>query len=304
MPTEREYVTTPAAVRARKRRAEMSEEQRLRARRMAQRAKYLRELGKPLWVNPEEAERARRKLRAFHDSGMPYDLMSRLSGLSRGPISDFMNGRHKTLCRDSYNLIMALRFELPAQPQSFRESARVCPIGTQRRLQALWADGWPTKLLAEMLGMKRANLVTLACVSSRTRMTVHHVTHTEVKALYEKLRGGDPRDHGVTNFGVSVAKSWARKKGCIPSHCWDEDTLDNPDAWPEWTGACGTTRGYKIHMREGIPICPNCHTAKMIYRRFPSLAHRMGITEPTKSKRHGPTANTTPNSRKARDPHA
>lgn len=275
MGDEREYSKHPKAIAARRKRAEMPPEEAKRQRAMAKRAKYLRQHGKGLRCTPEETAEALSKIHAFREGGMSYDMMAQESGLSRTPLNDIVRGKHRLLTRKSYNAIMAMEFVLPTKPRSFRHTARVSPLGTQRRLRALWADGWPTKTLAPMMNMTRANFMTLVF----TQTSVHHATHAEVLALYEKLANVKPADHGVDNWAISTAKSWARKKGCAPSHCWDADSFDDPYAWPEWTGKCGTTAGYKIHMREDIPLCPNCINAKMIYRRYPCLAYRMGITE-------------------------
>src|SRR5690606_31398529 len=49
---------------------------------------------------------------------------------------------------------------------------------------------------------------------------------------------------------------------------WDPDTIDDPDAYPEWTGACGTHRGRLIHKREGTPVCGPCKAAPEAARKF------------------------------------
>src|SRR5690606_40281199 len=38
-------------------------------------------------------------------------------------------------------------------------------------------------------------------------------------------------------------------------------SIDDPDAFPEWTGACGTVHGRQVHMREKIPMCDPCRKA-------------------------------------------
>lgn len=276
--TERTYSQTEVAARARLRRSEMSKAERDRQLKLARRARYLKQQGRPLRCTPAEAEAALAKVLAYKSAGMTQELMSQQTGLTRTTFSALVNGKHETVTRDSYNLIMAMRFELPVRIRSFRQTGRVSPLGTERRLRALWADGWPSKTLAEMLGMKRQNLMRL--LDGDRRGTVHHSTHVEVKALYEKLVDTKPADHGVSNFGIGVAKSWSAKKGAVPSWCWDMDALDDPEAIPEWTGACGTLQGRKIHHREGIlPACPECQMADRIYRRWPNLAHLMGLYE-------------------------
>ena len=124
-----------------------------------------------------------------------------------------------------------------------------------------------------MLDMRRGNLMILL----KSREHVHHGTYAKVRDLYEKLQHVDPRDHGVTEGDMRRAKTWASKKGCAPISCWDDDTIDDPEAWPEWTGLCGTLRGRKLHYEYKIPLCHNCRMADFMYRKFPCLAHKMNI---------------------------
>jgi hypothetical protein len=277
---DKEPAQTYAAVKARKRRANMSEEERERQRSLARRAKYLRETGRPLMVTPEEADEARDLIASYHEAGMTYDEMATESGLSRSVFTNLVHGRKRyggsgqkvKLKRDSYNLIMGMECRISGSPDNWRTMARHSPYGTQRRLRALWADGWPTKVLAPMLGMTRPNMMLL--MEDRTH--IHFPTYTAVRELYEKLQHANPLDHGCTKGDMARAKTWAAKKGCAPSGCWDDDTIDDPCAAPEWTGRCGTVRGQKLHYENKIPVCHNCRTAEQIYRKFPNLARMMG----------------------------
>ncbi|MER5252922.1 hypothetical protein [Streptomyces sp. NPDC002855] len=238
------------------RRGTLTPEQRKEANRIAKRSKYFRAIGKPLRVYPWEAEAALKKISTYHDDGMSYESMARASGVSRGALHELVRGVHRTVMRDSYDAIMAMQFEPPA---TWRESTRVPSLGTERRLQALWADGWPTKELAPMLNMTRQNFMGLV---KGQQQNVTHIMHVQVAALYDKLAGTNPEDHGITYWATCTAKTWAAKRDYAPSHCWDYDTIDNPEAFPQWTGECGTAYGASIHLREDIPLCPPCRAAR------------------------------------------
>lgn len=73
----------------------------------------------------------------------------------------------------------------------------------------------------------------------------------------------DPAEH-CTALSIAKTKARARRQRWAPTWAWDGDTLDDPDASPEWTGACGTAEGYRIHIRETIfegnplPLCDRC----------------------------------------------
>ena len=53
----------------------------------------------------------------------------------------------------------------------------------------------------------------------------------------------------------------ARRNGWAPPGAWDDDQIDDPQAHPEWTGECGTDRGYWVHRRQQLPMCTRCETA-------------------------------------------
>lgn len=39
------------------------------------------------------------------------------------------------------------------------------------------------------------------------------------------------------------------------------DTIDDPAAFPDWTGQCGTAAGYSAHSRHHVPYCDPCRRA-------------------------------------------
>lgn len=230
-----------------------SEEERAAARRREK----LRNRGTPSLVKPEEFERARNLLLKARQFGMDDAMISAQLGMNQGGIYKIRSGRVKTVRRDTYNKIMTqLRPEMVSStvhPTKGKvpDGAMQDPTGTQRRLQALRADGWPLTPLAASLG------VTIEAVSELSRVPrkgVYRTTHLEVKAMYEKLRDADPADHGVTEEGSTRSILHARRKGWAPSTCWDDDTIDDPKAVPEWTGACGTEQGYFLHLKYNILV--------------------------------------------------
>lgn len=88
-------------------------------------------------------------------------------------------------------------------------------------------------------------------------------TRERVRVVYEKLAGTDPLDNGMTKRNVVMARRWAAEHGWAPHWAWDDDTIEDPAAHPEWTGACGTRAGFRIHIRElmrgnDLPLCLAC----------------------------------------------
>lgn len=101
------------------------------------------------------------------------------------------------------------------------EPTRVPAIGTQRRLQALHAIGWPRKELMQRLGVTDHG--TWLTVVDFIRPT----TRDKVRALYDELWNKP----GPSKW----TRTWAANRGYPPPMAWDDDTIDDPDARPACT---------------------------------------------------------------------
>jgi hypothetical protein len=133
--------------------------------------------------------------------------------------------------------------------------------GTTRRLQALVAAGWPQMHLAPKLAMTPNNF---GRVITAQRVIVR--TARAVSALYDAYWLADPTEHGATPVGVDRAKKYAQDARWAPVGAWDEATIDDPAAFPDWTGQCGTSAGYSAHYRYKIPCCEPCREARAAQR--------------------------------------
>lgn len=189
-----------------------------------------------------------RKVRSFHSRGMSYRQMGEQLGIPAATVAH--STRYEGAWRPTFEALARLRFE-PPEPTS-----RVDPTGTARRLGALMRDGFPAKFLAPEMGYNPANLYRLYRPEGRSY--VLYETAEQVIALYDRFEGRKPEEFGISRYGVSRARAYAAKRGDAPSHCWDPDTIDDPKAFPEWTGSCGTPQGLRIHYRDGIPTCQPC----------------------------------------------
>lgn len=241
--------------------------------------KYLRMTGRPSLVTRQEADEAIAKLSGYHDQGMTRFDMGAASGgrLNPGSFADWINRVNRTMNRRSYEAIM----DMPYQ-RSTPKGSRVPMHGSMRRLNALRYAGWPCKTaIADLLDIGEYARG-LGALSSGKRKFVFYNTHLKIKEVYEKHIDVDPVDWGVPPHDALLATVWAMKCGAAPAHCWDEDTIDDPEAIAEWTGLCGTARGYRIHIRQAIRATPKhfacvpCLKANTVYKRWPNLANLMG----------------------------
>lgn len=212
----------------------------------------------------------RARLQLWRDRGVGIPEMSNRTGLSVSTISAQMNGKGSRStpadqCKVStYRAVMSVRLTMDNVTMS-------TPVGVHRRLQGLAAKGYPTPFLAERLDTHRGNLWRLLSgESGKTHVT--RKTFLRVAKLYRELELIDPVDRGVPAPLASRTRILAARRGYAPAHTWDPDTIDDPEAAPEWTGACGTPQGWAIHKREGIPYCSRCSGLAHAPRREPGAS--------------------------------
>jgi hypothetical protein len=243
----------------------------------------LRELGRPPMV---PAGPAIAYVRRLHDDGglsfreiaeqAPVNPRtgarmgaSTASDLYRGSRAN--DGRPlEKISRITHDRIMAVS---PPGIPSATSTAQVPAHGMKRRLQALAAVGYGTRTIADLRGVKDHNylwrVMTGYCGPGDRHLhaTVSVSLREEIAQIYVKYACTDPRDVGVPEQAVGRALGAATRHGYAPPSAWDDDTIDDPNAHPEWTGACGSEEGYRIHIRETVfnhnplPLCAPCRSA-------------------------------------------
>jgi hypothetical protein len=229
----------------------MDEEKRARQRKLSTRAKKLRDLGKPQWVLPHEYEQAIKILKKAHDSGMTYRQIGYQLELCDSTLSKHLSGGGYTMYRETYERILRLQPELIERNQDRHSGGHVSMVGSQRRLRALMVIGWGMKTAAPFIGADTRNL---AKILRGEVKYVYAAMAQDIAAGYDKLITMDPFEHCPQQGAVKNVMRQARERLYPGPACWDDDTIDDPDAVPEWTGACGTTEGYYLHLKYEILI--------------------------------------------------
>lgn len=217
------------------------------------------EMGRPARMQGPEVQALVRKIKRFHARGMSYRTMSEQTGVAVSVITVLVK-RGDVCLRTSYDKLSRLRYA-----ESEGRGARVPSLGVTRRLQALWAAGYSLEYLKQELGGDANDAHLRRSLHGGPRWT-HAEYATRIRRLYQKLESVDPMAAGMAKHGVTYARNAARKRGYAPPQCWDDDTIDDPDALPEWTGECGSEHGYQIHYREKIPYCEPCRVAHRAYK--------------------------------------
>jgi hypothetical protein len=72
-------------------------------------------------------------------------------------------------------------------------------------------------------------------------------------------------DHLAYTFGASAkSRNRARQHEWAPPAAWDGIDMSDPNAFPDFTGHCGTPKGYQAHRGSGIPACRPCKDAEAV----------------------------------------
>lgn len=216
------------------------------------------------WHPYVDAEPARQHVRDLMQFGIGWKRIAALSGVPTGVMSKLLYGHPQRNMAPSKQIRPKNAAALLTVEPTLDNLGTAVPIdstGTHRRLQALLAAGWPKAQLAKRLDMLPTNF---GDVLTREQVTVG--TARKARSVYDQLWRADPREHGVDNQAYSRARNQATANNWAPVGAWDDDTIDDPAAFPDWTGRCGTPEGYADHYRIGIPTCPPCKEARAARR--------------------------------------
>ena len=215
------------------------------------------------WV---DAEPVRTHIRHLQSCDMGLRTIAAAAGVDRQRLQAILNGRPERGTAPSTQIrpeIAAAVLAVEPTLDKLAPSVLISPLGTRRRAHALVAVGWPQHYLALHLGMRPGNFSTML---NRPNVLVRRAL--AVQGMYDALWRVDPAEHGATPAGIGRARKHAAGQGWAPVGAWDDDTIDDPEAFPNWTGQCGTPLGDKAHRRTGImPVCQPCRDARAAHRR-------------------------------------
>lgn len=183
-------------------------------------------------------------VRWLHDvMGMPLQLIADRSGTSLGCVFNQWKENTDGINRGNLEKILAVKPE-----QGTHRGAFVTPLGTGRRLGALAYEGFPIRWLVQHVGVAHNNLLRVYRGQAKS---VYASTADRVAETYLRFENRKPTEYGITLNVSRVSTHYARKHGHAPPIAWDLDTIDDPDTFAEWTGRCGSERGYRIHLELG-----------------------------------------------------
>lgn len=212
------------------------------------------------WQPYVDAEPVRIHIRHLQSCDMGLRAIAAAAGVDRKRLQAVLNGRPERgtgpqpRVRPQFaDAVLAVEPTL----DNLGGATVIDATGTRRRLQALVAMGWPQQYLGAAIDVTPNNFSTLIAAP---RVIVR--TARAVRDLYDAYWRADPLAHGATQAGVTRARRRATSMGWPPVGAWDDDTIDDPAAHPDWTRQCGTPQGYYTHYRLGItPACAPCRHA-------------------------------------------
>lgn len=218
------------------------------------------------WQPYVDATPARAHIQVLQDFDMGTRRIAALAGCDRKRITAIITGRSERGTGPQAQIRPALATAILAvEPVLANLAAHTVmdSTGTVRRLRALVAGGWPQAHIGRQLGISPGNFT--ATISAE-RVTVR--TALAVRGLYGRLWAVDPHTAGASPGGVTRARRYALAHAWAPGAAWDDDTIDDPATYPNWTGKCGTPEGYNAHFAHQIlPACQPCRTARAAARR-------------------------------------
>lgn len=212
--------------------------------RYEKRRRYLNDTGRTLQVS---AEPVAAHLKILFAAGAGWVQLAAASNCSSATISDIRTGKSVTIRRATANKILAVH-----PGDALPPGLPVPTVGAVRRVRALLAIGHTCKAIYEASGVEHSTITEL--LNGRISMVARHVDERITKG-YAKL---------AASPGISARSlNRATREGWAPPAAWDD--IDDPDARPDWTGHCGTDRGWHVHNIENLPMCEPCEAAHQVW---------------------------------------
>lgn len=216
-----------------------------------------------------------RRLKARGVSGEQVESAT-AGALCKSSFYHYVNGSRECMHKSTYDAAMALPedMEYRRHGQGHVGDSCVDSTGTLRRVDALNTK-YSTAWMMRMTGIKVSNLT---CYRPKQ---VTRSTAEDIKSLYDKFADTDPLANGMAYHAFRLVQERAKRLNLPGPICWDDDTIDDPDAIAQYTGKCGSYSGYHQHQHWGIPPCPPCIKAAHEYnvekgRRRAEAAKRLG----------------------------
>lgn len=220
----------------------------------------------------EPIDKPRMVINAWRATGMIDQAIADAAGLDQKTIYSIRMQETKRCQTFVFDALMNLGMPEVPDVSSYEylpSNSLVGKIGSERRLQALIAEGFSRVFLAERIGIDRSSLDRLIdkryIRDGKPHEFITASLAYKISELYEEFAATDPLIFQKIQ-PVNRCKNYASKRGFVPSRYWEWDKLDDPDGFPNLNGDCGTVKGYNKHKRAGESRCDACKKASIIHR--------------------------------------
>lgn len=178
-------------------------------------------------------------------SDMTTGQICRAANVNPSTVHDHARGAFPNIRRTTAEKILAVK------PRQYGNVGNVSAHGSIRRLRALYAEGHTAQHIADHHDALSERALEYIVEGARQRVSIRN--HDAIAAVYREL-------HGTPGPSLR-AKERAAAERWPNAGCWDDEDIDNPNALPEWTGHCGTDRGWWMHKQQQLPMCERCEQA-------------------------------------------
>lgn len=215
-------------------------------------------IGYNQWQPFVDAEPTRQHVQAIRDAGMSVKNLSEVTGVTISTLDYLIYGSGDyppaaQIRTESARTLLAYWPKL----DDYVDGAVIDATGTRRRLQALGSAGWPATAIHRRVGF--GNVKTIENARYNKQVTARLAR--AVRTLYESVSSRNAEHYGITPWVAARCRGHAASLNWQRPQVWDDDTIDDPTARPEWTGRCGSDRGWWMHTLQKLPMCEPCETA-------------------------------------------
>lgn len=202
------------------------------------------------------AEPVRARLRELRAAGATWRQIEQATGIVYTRLTQLVTEDRPTVWTATARKVMAVR------PEQIAVTPRHVPVlGSLRRVRALMALGHPAAHIAATAGLCPQ---AVSEILNQRFPTIPASHHTALVAAYNRL--WSHLGSSARNLARARAEGWA---GPLQ---WDDESLDDPDGFPDWTGHCGSADGWLLHLSNAEKPCPACAS------HAPELAGRAAST--------------------------
>lgn len=206
------------------------------------RRRYLNETGRTLMV---DAGPVQQHLVDLFADGAGWTQLGAATSCSSSTLVAILRGERPEITRRVASSILAVKAADVLPP-----NRAVPATGSIRRCRAIIAAGHRLRDIADTSPLDPA---TVRYIISGQPETISARTAEGAAIAYKALAGR--RGNSTRSLNRASREAWA------PPGAWDDDRIDDPAATPDWTGYCGSDRGYWVHRRQQLPMCPRCEAA-------------------------------------------